>query len=125
VRRIENVLQVMHVNATLDRIAADKDGVFARAPRHVVLHERWDKHRQLLEAVLARWTELPVAAFTVECVTLRRDAQHTRVEIDGAANDWWLAPLSRALEPASIALTNCSDELTRATREAFPRVPIA
>jgi len=124
---LETFVQAAHLDGLLARIAADAHGVFARAPRRLVLRARSSFEYALLAPALRRFRDLPLVALRVGAVSVRRDGDTliARVASTAVPAAYWLAPLAEALPHlAAIELPDGDAQARAAVQHALPQTAI-
>ena len=123
---VETVVQVQHVGGLLERVRADTHGFFKRAPRRLVLRERYRAHGDLLAPALSQLMELPIAELVIGPVAVRRDGDHVTARLGTLSTmpaGYWIDPLAEALPSlAGIEVTDDHDRPAVARR--FPRLTV-
>lgn len=123
-RELEVFVQPQHLQNLLGRIARDAYGVFARAPRRVVLRQRYGSDLELVAPALARFPELPVVELQVDFVAVRQEGRRIVAHVGrGRPLVDWLPVLVRALPQLDeLVLDDPSARLAAA--EAFPHARV-
>jgi hypothetical protein len=118
-------VQVQHVGGLLARLRADEHGFFKRAPRRLVLHERYRAHGDLLAPVLSQVMELPLAELVIGAVEVRREGDRVtaRIGLSTMPIAYWLDPLVDAVP--FLAAVEVEDERDlAAVLQRFPQLTV-
>ncbi|HLL20579.1 MAG TPA: hypothetical protein VK427_00525, partial [Kofleriaceae bacterium] len=109
--QIETTVQVQHVSALLARVELDEHGFFARAPRRLVLRERYGQDQLLAPLALPQFPALPLDELHVGAVSVvrRDDGLHARI---AHVQSYWLDVLAAAIPELR------SVEVSKAWRDA-------
>ncbi len=121
---VETVVQVQHVAGLLARVRADEHGFFKRAPRRLVLRERYRADGDLFAPAFSQLMELPLAELVIGHIEVRRDGDRVTARIGAHSTlpiAYWLDPLANSVPfLAAVEVENHRD--LAAVQQRFPHL---
>jgi hypothetical protein len=119
---VEAIVQLQHVAGLLERVRADAHGFFERAPRRLVLRERYRAHGDLLAPAFSQLMELPISELVIGPVEVRRDGDRVTARLGTLSTmpaGYWIDPLADAL-PFLAGIEVADDHDRPAVARRFP-----